>query len=281
MSDTRFGNHWIEELTRGHTRFHQLPANLDHNEATLIRREALQRISGASLDAIGDYTREPQPAHCENRIGSIQIPLGVAGPLLIKGQAITAQEPVYVPMATTEGALVASTSRGCRALHAAGGALVRVENVGITRAPVFRSSGIEQTQDFLVWVQEHYLQIKQLCEQDSRHLQLLDIVPAVVGTSIYLRFRFNSADAMGMNMATVACDRVIRQLIGPETGVPCISISGNYCTDKKPAMVNVINGRGQRIHAEAYLSADILRAILKTSAAELCELQYRKTCWAQ
>lgn len=276
MSDTHFGHHWIESLTRGQTRFHQLPADLDHNEAALIRREALQRISGTSLHAIGDYTREPQPAHCENRIGSIQIPLGVAGPLLVKGQAITAQEPVYAPMATTEGALVASTSRGCRALHAAGGAVVRVENVGITRAPVFRSGGIEQTQTFLGWIREHYPQIKQLCEQGSRFLQLQDIVPAVVGTSIYLRFRFHSADAMGMNMATIACDRAIQQLISPETGIPCISISGNYCTDKKPAMINVLNGRGQRIHAEVHLSADILRDILKTCAADLCELQYRK-----
>ncbi|UFP99169.1 hydroxymethylglutaryl-CoA reductase [Pseudomonas fitomaticsae] len=276
MSDTRFGNHWIEALTKGQTRFHQLPADLDHNEAALIRREALQHISGASLRSIGDYTREPQPAHCENRIGSIQIPLGVAGPLLVKGQAITAQEPVYVPMATSEGALVASTSRGCRALHAAGGAVVRVEEVGITRAPVFRSSGIEQTQIFLSWVREHFAQIRQLCEQDSQHLQLQDIVPAVVGTSIYLRFRFHTADAMGMNMATIACDRVIRQLISPETGVPCISISGNYCTDKKPAMVNFLNGRGYRIHAEVRLSQDILRDILKTDAKALCELQYRK-----
>ncbi|MBK5527800.1 hydroxymethylglutaryl-CoA reductase [Pseudomonas sp. TH08] len=271
-----FGTHWIEALINGDLHLHQLPDNLTQKEAALIRREALQHISGMSLDTIGRYTFDPQPAKCENFIGAIQIPLGVAGPLLIKGQAITAQEPLYAPMATSEGALIASVSRGCSAIHAAGGALVRVEDIGITRAPVFRSTGILQTETFLAWISSHFQQIKLLCEQDSSHLQLQDIVPAVVGTSIYLRFRFHSGDAMGMNMASIACDRAITQLISPETGVPCISISGNYCTDKKPSRVNFLNGRGKRIHAEVHLSADILRDILKTDATSLCEVQYRK-----
>jgi hydroxymethylglutaryl-CoA reductase (NADPH) len=276
MSHTQFGTHWIEALIKGEIGLHQLPATLSRKEASLVRREALQHITGSPLGTIGDYTFDAQPAHCENFIGAIQIPVGVAGPLLVKGQAITAREPVFAPLATTEGALIASVSRGCSALRAAGGAVVRVEDVGITRAPVFRSTGIIQTQAFLVWVQTHYDEIKQLCEQDSQHLTLQDIAPATVGCTIYLRFRFKSADAMGMNMASIACDRVISQLISPATGVPCISISGNYCTDKKPAMVNVLNGRGKRIFAEAHLSADILHDILKTDSASLCDVQYRK-----
>lgn len=276
MSPTQFGTHWIEALIKGEIGLHQLPATLSRKEASLVRREALQRITGSPLGKIGDYTFDAQPARCENFIGAIQIPVGVAGPLLVNGQAITAREPVFAPLATTEGALVASVSRGCSALRAAGGAVVRVEDVGITRAPVFRSSGIIQTQAFLMWVQTHYDEIKQLCEQDSHHLTLQDIAPATVGSTIYLRFRFKSADAMGMNMASIACDRAISQLISPATGVPCISISGNYCTDEKPAMVNFLNGRGKRIYAEAHLSADIVRDILKTDAVSLCEVQYRK-----
>ncbi|MHC8304431.1 hydroxymethylglutaryl-CoA reductase [Pseudomonas sp. PB3P13] len=276
MSPTPFGTHWIEALAKGEIGLHQLPPDLPRKEASLVRRKALQTITGTSLGAIGDYTFDERHAMCENFIGATQVPLGVAGPVLVNGQAITAKEPVYAPLATTEGALIASVSRGCRALRAAGGAVVRVEDVGITRAPVFRSSGIIQTQSFVAWVQTHYDDIKQLCEQDSRYLQLQDISPATVGCTIYLRFRFKSADAMGMNMASIACERAIVQLITPATGVRCISISGNYCTDKKPAMVNFINGRGKRICAEAYLSADIVRDILKTDMASLCEVQYRK-----
>ncbi|PWK44497.1 hydroxymethylglutaryl-CoA reductase [Pseudomonas sp. OV226] len=276
MSHSQFDAQWIEALAKGEVRLHQLPETLSRNQASFIRREALQLITGASLTTIGNYTFDARPAKCENFIGAIQIPLGVAGPLLVNGQAITAQEPVFAPLATTEGALIASVSRGCAALRAAGGAVVRVDDVGITRAPVFRSSGIVQSQAFVAWVRNNYDKIKQLCEENSRHLVLQDIVPALVGTTIYLRFRFHSADAMGMNMASIACERAITELISPATGLPCISISGNYCTDKKPAMVNVLNGRGKRIFAEAHLSADILHDILKTDSASLCDVQYRK-----
>ncbi|WP_433738875.1 hydroxymethylglutaryl-CoA reductase [Pseudomonas putida] len=267
---------WIEALAEGEIRLHQLPKAFSRDEAAFIRREALQRISGTTLETIGSYTFDAKPAKCENFIGAIQVPVGVVGPLQVNGQAITACEQVFAPLATTEGALIASVSRGCSAVRAAGGAMVRVEEIGITRAPVFCSNGIVQTQAFLAWIRDHYKEIKQLCEEDSVHLCLQDIEPAVVGTSIYLRFRFHTGDAMGMNMASIACDRAVTQLISPATGVRCISISGNYCTDKKPTAVNFLNGRGKRIYAEALLSADILRDILKTDAPALCELQYRK-----
>ncbi|WP_460131265.1 hydroxymethylglutaryl-CoA reductase [Pseudomonas sp. S1_E04] len=267
---------WVDVLTQGKLRLHQLPAHLSPRQAATIRQRALEKIANTSLSCIGDFSFDPHPAKCENLIGAIQVPVGVAGPLLVRGQHITPQEPVFVPLATTEGALIASVGRGCSALRAAGGALVRVRDRGISRAPVFRSSGIEQTDTFIAWVNEHFEDIAQCCEQVSRHLTLLDIRPAVVGTTIYLRFRFDTADAMGMNMATLACARAIEQLIVPVTGVPCISISGNYCTDKKPSMVNFLLGRGKHIHAEAHLSADILRDLLKTDAAALVEVQYRK-----
>ncbi|MNO94036.1 Hydroxymethylglutaryl-coenzyme A reductase [compost metagenome] len=183
---------------------------------------------------------------------------------------------MYAPLATTEGALIASIARGCSTLRAAGGAIVRVEDIGITRAPVFRTSGIKQTMEFLDWISANFQLIKQACEADSRYLKLLDITRAAVGTTVYLRFRFSCGDAMGMNMATLACDRAITGLIVPATGVQCLSISGNYCVDKKPAAINFLNGRGKRIFAEVYLTADILSKTLKTHAQAMCEVQYRK-----
>ncbi|PRA29195.1 hydroxymethylglutaryl-CoA reductase [Pseudomonas poae] len=267
---------WVDALTQGKRHLHQLPSDLSPTQAATIRRQALEKMTNTSLSCIGNFSFDPRPANCENLIGAIQVPVGVAGPLLVRGQYITPQEPVFVPLATTEGALVASISRGCRALNAAGGAVVRVRDQGISRAPVFRTSGIEQTETFLAWINEHFEDIVEHCEQGSRYLKLLDIRPAVVGTTIYLRFRFHTADAMGMNMATLACQHAIEQLIVPATGVPCVSISGNYCTDKKPSLINFLLGRGKHIHAEAHLSADILRDVLKTSAAALVEVQYRK-----
>jgi hydroxymethylglutaryl-CoA reductase (NADPH) len=100
--------------------------------------------------------------------------------------------------------------------------------------------------------------------------------PYAFGTTVFLRFRFDTGDAMGMNMVTIACDRAVNDLIEPATGVPCIGLSGNYCVDKKPAHINFQEGRGKRIYAEILLEAPILHHILKTDARSLVEVQYRK-----
>lgn len=267
------------EIADGRRRLHRLPRELTADQAAAVRRRALERIRGGSLDKTGRYGLDATRAascHCENFLGATQVPVGVAGPLRLRGEHVDAQEEIYVPLATTEGALIASISRGCRALHEAGGAVVRSEDVGMTRAPVFRSSGIEQSRRFLAWVREHEGEIRSVAESTSRHLRLLDIRPQAFGTSIYLRFRFSSGDAMGMNMATIACDRVVRELIEPRTGVTCVALSGNYCVDKKPAAVNFLEGRGKRLFAEVKLSSSVLKGRLKTTAQALCEVQYRK-----
>src|SRR6476659_2377742 len=260
----------VRSLVDGERRFHELPRDLTPEEAAEIRRQALEELTRTELSNIGHHSLDVQRAsrrNCENFIGVAQIPMGVVGPLKVRGKH--ADGDFWVPLATTEAALVASTNRGCAALREAGGAVVRVEDVGMTRAPVFRSSGIVQTQQFLAWIQE-------LTESTSRYLRLLEVRPYAFGTTIFLRFRFDTGDAMGMNMATIACDRVVNELIEPATGVPCIGLSGNYCVDKKPAHVNFQEGRGKRIYAEILLDAPILHHILKTDARSLVEVQYRK-----
>src|SRR6185295_12343911 len=232
----------VRALATGEIRFHQLPKDLSPEEASEIRRRALEEIA--------------------------QTPLAVRG--------AHADGDFYVPLATTEAALVASTNRGCTAIREAGGAIVRVEDVGMTRAPVFRTSGILQTQAFLRWIKEHFEELRAVCERTSHHLKLLEIRPFAFGTTVFLRFRFDSGDAMGMNMATIACDRVVSDLIEPATGVPCIGLSGNYCVDKKAADLNFQEGRGKRIYAEILLDKEVLASVLKTTAKALVEVQYRK-----
>ncbi|HEX2252987.1 MAG TPA: hydroxymethylglutaryl-CoA reductase (NADPH) [Thermoanaerobaculia bacterium] len=267
----------VEELVRGERRFHALPKDLPADEAARVRREALERIGGGSMEHTGSYTLDAERAayrNCENFIGVTQIPVGVIGPLRLKGEHV--EGDVYVPLATTEAALVASTNRGCAAIREAGGATVRVEEAGMTRAPAFRTSGVDQTRRFLAWVNEHEDEIRAITEGTSRFLKLLDIRPFHFGTSVFLRFRFDSGDAMGMNMATIACDRVVTEYIEPETGIECIALSGNYCVDKKPAEINFQEGRGKRVRAEVVLEAPILKRYLKTTARDLVEAQYRK-----
>lgn len=269
----------VEEIVAGRRRLHALPDEFGPDEAAAVRRRALERLSGGSLEHVGHYSIDAARAsarHCENFIGVAQVPVGITGPLSVRGDRVRPDEEIYVPLATTEGALIASTNRGCRALRDAGGAAVRVEDVGMTRAPVFRTGGLEDARRLLKWVEENEERIRAEAEAGSRHLELVDIRPKTLGTSTYLRFRFRTGDAMGMNMATIACDRVARELIEPETGFPCVALSGNFCVDKKAAAVNFLEGRGKRVFAEVVLEREVLEKCLKTSAADLVEVQYRK-----
>jgi hydroxymethylglutaryl-CoA reductase (NADPH) len=257
--------------------FHQLPRDLDADEAAEIRRSALEELAGRSLEKTGSYALDASRAarrNCENFVGAAQIPVGVVGPVLVRGEAIDGE--TFALLATTEAALVASTNRGCAAIRRAGGAIVRVEDVGMTRAPVFRTAGIEETRRFLAWIAAHEEEIRGITQGTSEYLKLLDIRPYSFGTTTFLRFRFTSGDAMGMNMATIACDRVVREFIEPGSGVECVALSGNYCVDKKPAAINFQEGRGKRVFAEVVLPKEVLAETLKTNAQALLEVQYRK-----
>jgi len=257
--------------------FHQLPRDLDADEAADIRRTALEELAGRSLEKTGAYALDASRAarrNCENFVGAAQIPVGVVGPVLVRGEAIDGE--TFALLATTEAALVASTNRGCAAIRRAGGAIVRVEDVGMTRAPVFRTAGIEETRRFLAWIAAHEEEIRAITQGTSEYLKLLDIRPYSFGTTTFLRFRFTSGDAMGMNMATIACDRVVREFIEPGSGVECVALSGNYCVDKKPAAINFQEGRVKRVFAEVVLPREVLAETLKTNAQALLEVQYRK-----
>jgi len=269
----------VRSIVAGERRLHELPATLTAEQAAEVRRCAVETLRGSDLDHSGHYSLDAERAsrrHCENFIGISQVPLGVAGPLNVRGRVVGPVEAIYVPLATTEGALIASVNRGCRAIGEAGGAVVRVEDVGMTRAPVFRTDGLEQSERFLEWLGDNEERIRQVAEGTSRFLRLAELKTQAIGTSIFVRFRFSSGDAMGMNMATIACDRVVRELIEPETGVRCVALSGNYCVDKKPSAINFLEGRGKRIHAEVELGPEILEGCLKTSAEAMIEVQYRK-----
>jgi hydroxymethylglutaryl-CoA reductase (NADPH) len=277
-SETDGTEELISDMASGKLRFHQLPSHLSAREKADVRRRALEERLGLKLDHMGNYSFDAERAsrqNCENMIGVAQVPVGVIGPLRLSGEFVDDEE-VFVPLATTEGALVASANRGCRALREAGGAVVRVDNVGMTRAPVFRTTGVVQTRELIRWLETNQDEIRRRTESGSRFLKLLDIRPQALGTTVFLRFRFDCGDAMGMNMATIACDRVIQDFIEPETGVECVSLSGNFCVDKKPSAINFQEGRGKRLFAEVSLDRHILEKVLKTNARALVEVQYRK-----
>lgn len=267
----------VRGIVAGELGFHQLPDELGVQEQAEVRRQALERLTRTRLDHVGRYSLDADRAgrqNCENFVGAAQLPMGIVGPIRLHGEQV--EGDVFAPLATTEAALVASTNRGCAAIRAAGGATVHVEDVGMTRAPAFRTSGLRETRQFLEWVEENEEAMREVAEATSRFLKLLDVRSYSFGTTVLLRFRFDTGDAMGMNMATIACDRMVRELIEPVTGVECVALSGNFCVDKKPAAVNWQEGRGKRIRAEIVLDGPVLKRYLKTTPQQLEEVQYRK-----
>jgi hydroxymethylglutaryl-CoA reductase (NADPH) len=206
-------------------------------------------------------------------IGTVQVPVGVAGPIRINGG--NAAGDYWLPLATTEGALVASVNRGCSAITKAGGADVRIIHDGMTRAPVFATDGVSHAVQVCDWVKVHYEDLRAAAESTTSHGKLTGIVTFVTGTSVHVRLEFDTKDAMGMNMVTIASAKVA-DLIAQGTGARLIALSGNMCTDKKPAAINAILGRGRSVVAGVSLSHDLIRTVLKTDAASLHEVNYRK-----
>jgi len=239
------------------------------------RGKAAEEMTGVSLDHISKYSFDPETAskNIENMIGVTQVPLGFAGPVEINGKH--AKGRFLVPMATTEGALIASVSRGMAAMNASGGAHVRVIANAMTRAPVFRTDGIDHSIKVAEWIAKNTKAVDKAVSETTSHGKLLDIEAFPNGRSLFLRFSYDTGDAMGMNMVTIATEAACR-LIEEKTGAVMISVSGNMCTDKKPSAINMIEGRGRTVLAECRIQDAVVRDKLRSSVDAIVETNMRK-----
>lgn len=240
------------------------------------RRKLIQKKLNLSLKNITNFPSSLKTAatkNCENMIGATQIPLGIAGPINIKGQHIKGD--FYIPLATTEAALVASVNRGAKAVYGSGAVNTQVENIGITRAPLFVTQNLSHSQKLVRFVKKNFSQIKSITDRTSHHLKLLKIIPILVGRNVYLKFTFDSVDAMGMNMATLAVEKA-KDFISKKTNCSCLSLTGNLCVDKKPSWSNFISGRGKKVRAEITIKSSLLKKVLKTIPQKIVEVNYRK-----
>lgn len=172
-------------------------------------------------------------ACCENVIGYMPVPVGIAGPLLLDGRLI------HVPMATTEGCLVASTNRGSRALLKCG-VRSRIVADGMTRGPVVRFASVTQASEAMAWIErpENYAALKQAFDSTSRFARLTKIHVRIAGRYLFIRFVARTGDAMGMNMLSKGTEVSLRTVQAEFPEMEILSLSGNFCTDKKPAAVN-------------------------------------------
>eukprot|EP00102_Acyrthosiphon_pisum_P022350 XP_016659560.1 PREDICTED: 3-hydroxy-3-methylglutaryl-coenzyme A reductase-like [Acyrthosiphon pisum] len=210
--------------------------------------------------------------NCENVIGYVAVPVGVAGPLLV-------DDVFYqVPMATTEGCLVASTNRGCRALTMCGGVITRVVDDGMTRGPVVRFSSVTTASKAKMWMDnpEKFKIIKLAFDSTSRFARLTKLLVRIAGRHLFIRFTASTGDAMGMNMLSKGTEKSLQVIEGYFPDMEVLSLSGNFCSDKKPAAVNWIEGRGKYVVSEAIVPSKIVTEVLKTTVGALVDVNISK-----
>jgi hydroxymethylglutaryl-CoA reductase (NADPH) len=250
---------------------HELEKLLNPHRAVVVRRLVFQsklEQSGTSSQVLDelpyqhalDYS-QVHGANCEIVVGYVPIPVGMVGPLTVNGQS------VFVPMATTEGCLVASTNRGAKAISAGSGAFAEVIRDGITRAPCVRMDSAREAAQLKLWCErpEHFQKLQQAFENTTSFGKLIRCVPTVAGKNAYLRLTCSSGDAMGMNMVSKGSLAVIESLKHEFPSLQLVALSGNVCTDKKAAAINWIEGRGKSVVVEATIPKEVVRTTLKTN----------------
>ncbi len=265
----------LDRLRDGELRLYELEDHVDAETAAEIRRRFVEDETGTALEVVGSYTFDAADAEAniENMVGAVQVPVGVAGPVTVDGSAANGE--FYLPLATTEGALVASVNRGLSAIENSGGATARVTDSGMTRAPVFRVAGVAEAETVVEWVDGNIDRLRETAESTTSHGELLGVDPYVVGDNVFLRFVYDTKDAMGMNMATIAT-RQAADVVERETPAELVALSGNLCTDKKPAAINAVEGRGRTVTADVVLDRDLVGETLNTTPEAMVEGNTRK-----
>ncbi len=238
-------------------------------DAAQARLEFLGAATGAGLEHVGRYTVDPArvAGNVENFVGAAQVPIGVAGPLLVDGEH--ARGEFYVPLATTEGTLVASYNRGMKLLRRAGGVRTSVMDDRMQRAPAFGFDSARQARAFGEWVTAHFDGIKQEAESTTRTGRLHDIEQFSASRYLFLRFNFSTGDAAGQNLAGRATARACEWIRAQYPGVRHFCLESNLATDKKSSQINILASRGKRVIAEATIPADLVAEIMHTTPASM------------
>lgn len=230
------------------------------------RREVVSQHTQSSLEHVGSYSFDPAvlPGNIENFSGVAQIPLGFAGPMLVNGEH--AQGEFYVPMATSEGTLVASYSRGMRLTREAGGIKTTVIDDAMQRAPVFIFKDARYAREFGEWVEDNFDAIKAKAEETTSSGKLRNIEQYASSKMRWLRFNFTCGDAAGQNMVSKATRHACMWMLDNGIdGLEHFTLAANFDTDKKHSYVNSLNTRGKRVVAEVTLPKQLVEQVMNTT----------------
>lgn len=254
----------------------RIPRSLDNDYCSSVieqRQDFVEKTSGLSFHHVTQYSFDPLLArgNCEHFTGIAQVPLGIAGPILINGEHAVGE--FLIPLATTEGTLVASYNRGIKALNLSGGVTCTVVEDAMQRAPVFAFENARAARAFRLWVAEHSLSIAAAAETTSRVAQLKEIDCILSNKFAFLRFNYTTGDAAGQNMVSrathAACHWIIQNYERHQ--IKNLFLEANLATDKKPSLMNTLRTRGKRVVAEACIPRAVLLHVLRAQPENIVE----------
>jgi hydroxymethylglutaryl-CoA reductase (NADPH) len=242
------------------------PDNDYTRDAAEMRREFLRERTGAKLEHAAQHSFDPEvlPGNVEHFIGVAQVPIGVAGPLLVDGE--DAQGEFYVPLATAEGTLVASYNRGMKLLYACGGVKTTVVDDRMQRAPCFLFESAREARAFGEWLEDHFDDIKAAAEKTTRAGRLQDIEQYSASRMLYTRFNYTTGDAAGQNLTGKATQAACRWIVEHYPDVQQYFLESNFATDKKSSQVNMLRTRGKRVVAEAVIPGAVLEVAMHANS---------------
>ena len=244
----------------------------DYSEAAIqARQHFAEDYTSQEFTHLKKYSFDPHQlqGNCESFVGVAQVPVGLAGPLLVNGEH--AQGEFLIPLATTEGTLVASYNRGIQVLNLCGGVKCTVIGDAMQRAPVFVFDDARGARDFGRWVAENLELIRPEAESTSRIAKLQYIDTYLANKFAYLRFNFSTGDAAGQNMVGRATFAACSWIMEHYRGAPIqrFYLESNFATDKKASQINVMRTRGKRVVAEAVIKRDILQQRMRVTPEQL------------
>jgi hydroxymethylglutaryl-CoA reductase (NADPH) len=245
------------------------PENDYTPELARQRREFLKQRTGVTLQHVEHYSFDPAilPGNVEQFIGVAQVPIGIAGPVLIDGEH--ARGEFYVPLATAEGTLVASYNRGMKLLREAGGVKTTVIDDAMQRAPAFLFDSAREARAFGEWLREHFDEIKQEAESTTRTGRLRDIEQYQASRIMYTRFNYTTGDAAGQNLTGKATQAACSWIMANRPEVTQYYLESNFATDKKTSQVNMLRTRGKRVVAEATIPSELIEEHMHITSAKL------------
>jgi hydroxymethylglutaryl-CoA reductase (NADPH) len=235
-------------------------------ETAAARRAFLHDRTGVELDHVASCSFDPAlvRGNVEQFIGVAQVPIGVAGPLVVDGEH--AQGEFYVPLATAEGTLVASYNRGMRLLREAGGVKTTVLDDAMQRAPAFVFASAREARAFGAWLGERFDEIKAVAESTTSTGRLRDIEQYSASRILFTRFNYTTGDAAGQNLTGKATAAACAWIHREYPGIERFFLESNFATDKKSSQVNMLRTRGKRVVAEATIPGALFEDVMRSSS---------------